>query len=114
MAARGPAGKRPFDFLEGSGAVLSHTAAPDPFNCPKCGAHDWGMNAPHCPHCGYGSAPSAIEPPEDEGDWNMRHVMLDNKTREVIVGFDTLADAKAYYGHAKTFMAATDDTAKGG
>ena len=26
----------------------------DPFNCPKCGAHDFGLYAPNigeCPHC---------------------------------------------------------------
>lgn len=25
----------------------------EPFNCPKCGAHDFGLNKPRCPHCGY-------------------------------------------------------------
>jgi len=23
------------------------------FNCAGCGAHDFGLNRPHCPHCGY-------------------------------------------------------------
>jgi hypothetical protein len=27
--------------------------AADPFNCPDCGAHDFGLNRPRCPHCGY-------------------------------------------------------------
>jgi len=25
----------------------------DPFNCPNCGAHDFGLTTPTCSHCGY-------------------------------------------------------------
>ena len=32
-------------------------AAYDPFNCPQCGAHDFGLNRPNCPHCGYTQSP---------------------------------------------------------
>lgn len=32
----------------------------DPFNCPKCGAHDFGLNRPKCPHCGYDETPVEV------------------------------------------------------
>ena len=48
--------------LRDSPAVQDDAPAIDPFNCPKCGAHDWGLNAPHCPHCGYGTARSETPP----------------------------------------------------
>jgi ribosomal protein L37E len=48
------------DFVkELAGDVLGELSPPsantasDPFNCPKCGAHDYGLNRPACPHCGY-------------------------------------------------------------
>lgn len=31
------------------------TVHADPFNCPGCGAHDFGLNKPKCPHCGHTS-----------------------------------------------------------
>jgi ribosomal protein L37E len=31
----------------------------DPFNCPECGAHDFGLNRPACPHCGFTVAPAS-------------------------------------------------------
>jgi len=41
----------------------------DPFNCPKCGAHDWGLNAQRCPHCDYEAPQPALAtaPSSEEG-----------------------------------------------
>ena len=43
--------------------MSDETAEVDPFNCPQCGAHDYGLNRPKCPHCGYTNAPTMAQMP---------------------------------------------------
>lgn len=44
-----------WNLLQGA-SVPESAPVTDPFNCPQCGAHDFGLNRPTCPHCGFTDA----------------------------------------------------------